>query len=60
MDMAILAKSEEHFMKRCWHNTRIVGASKPETGDWKPVRDVYLNPNKTDQNLTSNTLDKAA
>jgi transposase InsO family protein len=31
-----------------------------QTRNWQPVQVVYLNPNKTDRNVTRKTLDKAA
>ncbi len=31
-----------------------------QTRNWQPVQVVYLNPNKTDRNVTRNTMDKAA
>ncbi len=57
LDTAILAKRQALY--------QAAKARQPErwsqqTRNWQPVQVVYLNPNKTDRNVTRNTLDKAA
>ena len=57
LDTAILAKRQALYQAaKARHPERW----SRQTRNWQPVQVVYLNPNKTDRNVTRNTLDKAA
>jgi len=57
LDTAILAQRQALYQAaKARHPERW----SQQTRNWQPVQVVYLNPNKTDRNVTRNTLDKAA
>jgi len=57
LDTAILAKRQALYQAaKARHPERW----SRQTRNWQPLQVVYLNPNKTDRNVTRNTLDKAA
>jgi putative transposase len=57
LDTAILAQRQALYQAaRAGHPERW----SRQTRNWQPVQVVYLNPNKTDRNVTGTTLDKAA
>ncbi len=57
LDTAILAKRQTLYQAaKARHPERW----SQQTRNWQPVQVVYLNPNKTGQNETHNTLEKAA
>jgi putative transposase len=57
LDTAILAQRQALYQAaKARHPERW----SRQTRNWQPVQVVYLNPNKTDRNVTGTTLDKAA
>ena len=57
LDTAILAQRQALYQAaKARHPERW----SQQTRNWQPVHVVYLNPNKTDRNVTDNTLDKVA
>ncbi len=57
LDTAILAKRHALYQAaKARHPERW----SQQTRNWQPVQVVYLNPNKTERNVTHNTLEKAA
>lgn len=57
LDTAILVKRKAVYEAA---KTKYPERWSRQTRNWKPVQVVYLNPNKTDQNVTHNALEKAA
>ncbi len=57
LDTAILAQRQALYQAaKARHPERW----SQQTRNWQPVQVVYLNPNKTERNVTHNTLEKAA